>query len=80
MSSSNDQTCEIRPGDPLSAQWRQSHSSTWKRDKLTCRVDASYELTADAENFRITESLSAYLDGRKIFERSNTARVPRDLM
>jgi hypothetical protein len=80
MSSSNDQTCEIRPDDPLSAAWRQSHSSTWKHDKVTCRVDASYELTADAETFRLTENLSAYLDGEKIFERSNTARVARDLM
>jgi len=80
MSSSNNQTCEIRPNDPLSAAWRQSHSSTWKHDKVTCRVDASYELTADAENFHLTENLSAYLDGTKIFERSNMAIVTRDLM
>jgi hypothetical protein len=43
-------------------------------------VDASYELSADATDFHLTESVSAFLDGEKIFERSNTARVPRDLM
>lgn len=80
LSSSNEQACEIRADDPLSAQWRQAVSSTWKREALTCRVDASYELVSDANSFRITESVSAFLDGEKVFDRTNAATIPRDLM
>jgi hypothetical protein len=80
LSSINEQVCQIHADDPLSARWRQSHSSTWKRDTLTCRVDASYELVSDASSFRLTESVSAFLDGETIFDRTNAATIPRDLM
>lgn len=80
LSSKDEQVAEVRPDDPTSAVWRQAISSTWKHDAVACRIDASYELSADAANFRLVESVEAFLGGEKIFERRNEASVARDLM
>jgi hypothetical protein len=80
LSSGSQETCDIRPDDPVSSRWRQSVSSSWKRDTWNCRVEASYELVSDANYFRVTESLRAFLDGKEVFDLKNEARIPRDLM
>ncbi len=80
LSSAREESCEIQEGDPASSRWRQRVRSSWKRDAWHCEVEASYELTSDTETFRIVESLRAFSDGKEIFDRTNEARIARDLM
>lgn len=80
LSSSGEDVSEIMDGDPLSARWRQTTRSSWKRDGWACEVEAAYELSSDATHFRIIETLTASLDGEEIFARNSDVRVPRDLM
>jgi predicted acyl esterase len=80
LSSSSEERCEMRVGDPISARWRQRTQSTWKRGDWDCAVEASYDLTADERTFLIVESLRATSGGEEIFSRSHETRVPRDLI
>lgn len=80
LSSSGEETSELTAGDPLSARWRQTTRSSWKRDGWACAVEASYNLTSDATHFHIVETLTATHNGAEIFTRSNEARIARDLL
>lgn len=80
LTSGGEQTCEMAADDPLSCIWRQSTRSSWTRDGWDCAVEASYELTADADTFRIAEGIRAYADGKEIYAIAHETRVPRDLM
>lgn len=80
LSSSGEETSELTAGDPLSARWRQTTRSSWKRDGWACAVEASYDLTSDATHFRIVETLTATHNRAEIFTHSNEARIARDLL
>jgi hypothetical protein len=80
LSSSGEETSELTAGDPLSARWRQTTRSSWKRDGWACAVEASYDLTSDATHFRIVETLTATHNGAEIFTRTSDARIARDLL
>jgi putative CocE/NonD family hydrolase len=80
LTSGGELTCEIAADDPLSCIWRQTTRSAWKRNDWDCAVEASYELTADANTFRIAEGIRAYEDGKQVFARSHETRIPRDLL
>jgi uncharacterized protein len=80
LASSGEETSDITQGDPLSARWRQTTRSSWKRDGWACAVEASYDLTSDATHFRIVETLTATHNGAEIFTHTNDARIARDLL
>jgi predicted acyl esterase len=80
LSSSGEETSELSAGDPLSARWRQTGHSTWRRDGWDCAVEASYDLTSDAASFHIVETLIAHENGAEIFRRSSDRIIPRDLL
>ena len=80
LSSSREETSEITRGDPLSAHWRQTTRSSWTRDNWACAVEASYDLTCDANTFHLTETLRATHNGDEIFTRTDTTSIARDLM
>ncbi len=80
LSSSREEVCEITAGDPLSSQWTQTATSSWKRGDWNCRVQASYELKCDGASFRLKESLQAWANGEDIITMRNETRIPRDLI
>lgn len=79
-SSSRDETCEITEGNPLSGVWRQTVRSSWRRGDWNCSVEASYELTSDANAFRLRESLKAVSNGEDVITVANETRIPRDFL
>ncbi len=77
LSHSQDETCEITAGDPLSCRWRENVRSSWRRPGWECAVEASYELTADQLDFHIVETVRAFESGQQVFERTHDQRIPR---
>ncbi|MFI4973683.1 MAG: CocE/NonD family hydrolase [Caulobacterales bacterium] len=73
------ETSEIREGDPGSCRWTQRAYSSWTRGDWDCAVEASYELTSTAEEFLLSENLTAKRGERLVFERRKASRIKRDL-
>lgn len=80
LSSGGEESCEIRPDNPLSSRWSQKTRSTWKRGDWDCSVEASYDLTANASTFHLVETLRATSGGVEVFTRTHTTDIPRDLI
>lgn len=80
LSSSREEICEIAVGDPLSAKWSQTATSSWSRGDWNCRVQAGYEFKCDGASFRLKESLQAWANGDDVITMRNETRIPRDLM
>jgi putative CocE/NonD family hydrolase len=74
------ETVELIEGQPNSGLWRQKVTSSWTRDAWDCQVTAVIELRSTETEFLLTESLSATQSGQVIFERSEDARIPRNLV
>ncbi len=74
------ETVELIEGEPNSGLWRQKVTSSWIRDAWDCQVTAVIELRSTETEFLLTESLSATQSGQVIFERSEDARIPRNLV
>lgn len=80
LSSSGEETSELTANAPLSARWRHTTRSSWKRGDWSCEVEASYDLTSDAQSFHLTETLRATHGADEIFTRAHTMSIARDLM
>ena len=71
---------EITEADPNSCIWSHHASSSWKRGDWDCTVEADCELRSTAEDFILTESLTARRGEEVIFERTTESRINRDLV
>ncbi len=73
-------TFTVVEGDPLSAQTRSDWSISVGRGDWRTRVETTSTLTADAEAFHLTNALDAYENETRIFARTWSFAVPRDLV
>lgn len=80
LTTARDETCEMVEGNPLSSRWTQTSLSGWRRGNWTCSVRASYELTCDADAFRLRETLQATANGEDVISMTNETRIPRDYL
>ncbi len=70
----------IVEGDPLSAGVRCERTAKVGRAEWQTKVETSSHMTADAENFHVTNVLNAYEGNTRVFTKSWTATIPRDLV
>lgn len=70
----------IVEGDPLSAQVRCERVIKIGRGDWQTRVETSSVMSADAETFYVTNLLDAYEGNTRVFTKTWTFRVPRDLV
>jgi uncharacterized protein len=70
----------IVEGDPLSAAVECVREMSLFRGAWSARVETRSTMTADASSFRLVNRLEAFENGRRIFERERSCRVPRDLV
>jgi uncharacterized protein len=73
-------TFAIVEGDPLSAEARSQWSISVGRRDWRTRVETSSRMTADAESFRVTNSLDAYEREARVCAKTWAFAVPRDLV
>jgi len=71
---------EIAEGDPNSCVWTHRASSRWTRGDWDCAVEVAYELRSTAEDFHLTESLTARRGESVVFEARTESRIRRDLV
>jgi hypothetical protein len=67
-------------GNPLSAEACSEWSIAVGRGDWRTRVETSSRMTADAENFRVTNSLDAYEGEMRVCAKNWAFAVPRDLV
>lgn len=73
-------TYTIVEGDPLSANVRCDRTIGIARGDWRTRVETTSTMSADAETFRVSNVLDAYEGNTRIFNKSCTFTVPRDLV
>jgi hypothetical protein len=70
----------IAAGDPLSAEVRTAHSIELGRGAWRTRVEAESSMSSDRETFTLVNRLEAHEGVRRVFARTWTKRIPRDLV
>ncbi len=70
----------IIEADPLSAAVSCQHTIKLKRGEWQTRIETSSQMSADAENFHVSNLLDAYQGNLQIFTKSWTSTIPRDLV
>jgi hypothetical protein len=73
-------TYSIKEDDPLSAAVRCDHTIRLGRGDWRVRLETYSLMTADAENFHVTNMLDAYEGNSRVFSKSWTFKVARDLV
>ena len=73
-------TYGIVEGDPLSASVRCDWSIALGRDDWRTRIETSSALTADATSFLLTDTVEAYEGEKRVFAKSWSVAIPRDLV
>jgi hypothetical protein len=73
-------TYSIVEDDPLSAQVRCEHVIKIGRGDWQTRVETSSVMSANAETFYVTNLLDAYEGNTRVFTKTWTFKVPRDLV
>lgn len=73
-------TFTIVEGDPLSASIKCDRSIRIGRNDWRTRVETSSRMSADAESFHITNVLDAYEGNTRVFTKTWSFTVPRDLV
>jgi len=73
-------TFSITEGEPLSAMARSEWRIDLQRDDWRVRVETSSTLSADATTFHLTNAVDAYEDEVRVFDRTWTRRIPRDMV
>ncbi len=76
----NRDTCTMVEGDPLSALARCEWSIAMGRGDWRIRVETVSTMSADASAFRVSNILDAYEGNTRIFTKTRTLTVPRDLV
>ena len=70
---------EIGDLDPLSARFESTSKIQFGRDQMPeIRIETSHELTATESDFCVVAKLSAFEDGKPVFEREWDLNIPRD--
>ncbi|QGN49202.1 CocE/NonD family hydrolase [Micromonospora sp. WMMC415] len=72
------ETYAITEGDPLSARVSSETTYHLARDGWRIRIEAHSVMTADPENFRVTNTVNAFESDRRVFESTRDFEVPRD--
>jgi hypothetical protein len=70
----------IVEGDPLSARVQSNRMIHVGRGEWQIRIETVSTMTADADNFLMVNSLEAYESGRRVFVKSWSTSIPRDLL
>ncbi len=73
-------TFAIIEGEPLSAMARSEWTIELERGDWRVRVETSSALSGDAEAFHVTNALDAYEGDARIFAKTWSRRLPRDLV
>ena len=73
-------TYGIVEGDPLSASVRCEWSIGLARGDWSTRVETTSVMTSDADSFLLTDTLAAYEGEQRIFSKSWSIAIPRDLV
>ena len=73
-------TFAIVEGEPLSAMARSEWTIELERGDWRVRVETSSALSGDAEAFHVTNALDAYEGDARIFAKTWSRRLPRDLV
>lgn len=73
-------TYTIVEGDPLSASVRCDRLLEYQREAWRVRIETTSTMTADAANFHVTNILNAYEGDTRVFAKTWTFSVPRDLV
>jgi hypothetical protein len=77
---SNSDTFTLIEGDPLSASVQCDLTIKISRGDWRTRVETSSLMSADAETFRVTNVLNAYEGNTRVFNKTWTFTVPRDMV
>ena len=72
-----DMTLDYDPANPSSCVWRVSQSSRFKRGGWDAESRVTIEMTADASNYTIKDTLIGLKDGKIVFERRSSDMIPR---
>jgi hypothetical protein len=70
----------IQEDDPLSAAVRCRHALEFKRDNWHVRIETDSTMTADAERFHVTNLLDAYEGHTRVFTKTWTFSVAREMV
>src|SRR5439155_12545907 len=70
----------IVEGQPLSAAHRVEHSIVLSRGEWQTRVETASTLTSDAERFLLTNSVEGFEAGVRVFAKTLTKAIGRDLV
>ena len=73
-------TFTIVEGDPLSAAVRCDRSAELRRGDWRVRLETSSVMTSDATTFRVTNAVDAYEGHTRVFSKTWTFAVPRDMV
>jgi len=73
-------TFTIVEGDPLSASIKCDRSVRIGRNDWRTRVETSSRMSADTESFYVTNILDAYEGNTRVFTKTWSFTVPRDLV
>ena len=76
----HDEEWAIALNNPLSMTGRVHAVSTNSLPNWETKTDCSSKLSCTQTEWVIEESITAYLNGEQVFERSRNRRIPRDLM
>jgi len=67
-------------GDPLSACVEIEHATEFKRGSWQIRIETESKMTADATHFYVSNLLDACEGNTRVFTKSWTFKIPRDLV
>ena len=76
----SEDTWMITEGEPLSAHEVCERTCELSRPGWDTRVTTRSEMSSTAEEFVLTDTVSAFEEGREVFERTTVTRIPRDLV
>ncbi len=73
-------TFSIDEGDPLSAGVRCEHLAKLRRGDWSVRIETTSTMTANADQFLVTNHLEAFEGNARVFTKTSDFAVPRDLV
>jgi hypothetical protein len=74
------ETLTIRDGDPLSIVNQVQRTLVYERDEWRIRIDTDSKLPADVDNFHVTCLLEGFESDSRVFAKTWTFTIPRDLI
>jgi hypothetical protein len=73
-------TYSITEGEPLSATARSDRAIELGQGEMRVRIETTSTMTSDASDFLVTNVLDAYEGNVRVFSKTRTFTVPRDLV